>query len=614
MSVHRGTGGTRGRRRLLRIAAVLALVALATACRPGPTPWRSTVVARGLGCCESPSWQPRFSADGATLVFTSADATLAPGDANDGNDVFALDVASGEVELVSVDVTGTGAGEVPSYLIDISDDGTKVLFASRSSNLVAGDDNLQDDVFVRDLAAGTTTAVAVNTAGVPAGAVNGEMSADGSVVAFLSNSDDLVPGVDDGGPFGGDAYVRNLVTGVTSLASVTAAGKASNDAEGLHISDDGTRVAFSTMANTYGPTDTNQRDDVYVRDLVAGTTTLASANAAGTNAGNNDSSATAISPDGRWVAFDSGATDLGPVAAPGWHTFVRDLATGTTVVLSGSPAGDDISDQPSFSADSARVAFRASVAEPECCAVKADVYVRDLTTGAVTLLSVDASGAGPADGDSVNPTFDPTGTRVAFVSDATNLGPNPPTGGDQVYVRDLAAGVTLLASGGPDGTGDEASRALKPALGPGLHAAYVRQGSGGTNLHLATLQGADLTATLDATPDPVASGQQATVTLHAANAGPDPAEDVRAGVVVPAGATVVGVTGPGTCSTAPAGDGILAACTVGKLAVDGTLDVEVVVQVDAPAGTALALAGALLSPTVDAVPGGQLTAVTLGVT
>ena len=291
------------------------------------------------------------------------------------------------------------------------------------------------------------------------------MSADGTVVGFGSDSSDLVPGVDDGGPIGGgDVYVRDLAGGTTRLVSVTAAGRASNDAENIRISADGTKVTFNSMANAYGPTDTNQRDDVYLRDLAAGTTTLVTANAAGTDAGNNDSSSEGMSPDGRFVSFNSGATDLGPVAGAGWHSFVRDLTTGDVVVLE-RPGGADISGQSSLSPDSTQVVFRSSYNHSGLPAdLRSDVYVRDMITGESTLVSVDAEG-GPANGDSYEGAFDTSGTRVVFGSRATDL-VEPPGRGAQGYVRDLEAGLTSLASGGADGKG-ERNEAFVPAMGRG---------------------------------------------------------------------------------------------------------------------------------------------------
>jgi Tol biopolymer transport system component len=348
--------GRRRRSPARHVVGLVALVVFAAAC-DGPSPWRSEIVAPGPERPQDGVGRMHASADGSVLLFGSDSPSLAPGDTNGDNDAFVRDMATGAITLVSVNAAGTGAGQAPSYPRGISADGTKVLFSSSAGNLVPGDANGQPDLFVRDLTTGTTTVVSVTPSGETGNdaSVNGALSADGSTVAILSYATDLVPGVGDS-VSGADVYVRDLDSGTTTLASVTPQGTATGGTEGVSISADGSRVAFEAEYGTSGPTDTNQRDDVYLRDVATATTTLVSANAEGTDAGDNDSMWPVISPDGEKVAFVSAATDLGPPSEVGWDTFVYDVPTGDLTVVSvpGTPHYSDISTGAVFSPDSSQ--------------------------------------------------------------------------------------------------------------------------------------------------------------------------------------------------------------------------------------------------------------------
>lgn len=183
------------------------------------------------------------------------------------------------------------------------------------------------------------------------------------------------------------------------LVSTNAAGTDSGDDRSYvpRLSPDGTRVMFASDASNLGPTDTNGRPDVYVRDLTTGITSLVSANAAGTDSGDRGSHYSSFSPDGSKVVFWSTATDLTPLGGSG------------------------------------------SVS---------DLYVRDLDTGTTTLVSVNTDGTGGGDGDTGFGLFSPDGTTVLFSSEAGNLAPADGEGGSGVFEHDLATGeTTRLADG-----------------------------------------------------------------------------------------------------------------------------------------------------------------------
>jgi Tol biopolymer transport system component len=278
--------------------------------------------------------------------------------------------ATGATTRVSVATGGTQANNYsgPSA---ISADGRYVAFESLASNLVAGDTNGVQDVFVRDQVNGYTTRVSIATGGAQAngGSSGASISADGRYVAFQSDAGNLVPGDTNGAP---DVFVRDRVTGATTRVSVATGGtQANNNSQRSAISADGRYVAFSSDANNLVAGDTNGCDDVFVHDRDTGATTRVNVATDGTQANENCrynplTLGVAISADGRYVAFDSTAGNLvaGGAASPR-DVFVRDRVTGATTrvsVPSGSPDfGGSYS--PAISADGRYVAF-VTVSDP----------------------------------------------------------------------------------------------------------------------------------------------------------------------------------------------------------------------------------------------------------
>jgi Tol biopolymer transport system component len=195
----------------------------------------------------------------------------------------------------------------------ISGDGRFVVFSSGETNFVSTPDtNSAVDVFVRDLQMRTTTLVSTNSSGTAtgnAGSRDAIISADGRFVAFSSTAGDLVPNDANGQS---DVFIRDLQTGTTTLASANRLGTDSGNGASTSpvLSDDGRFVTFSSSASDLVENDTNGQEDIFVRDLQTGKTTLVSVNRAGTNSGNATSSAPVISANGNFVAFSSAANDL----------------------------------------------------------------------------------------------------------------------------------------------------------------------------------------------------------------------------------------------------------------------------------------------------------------
>jgi Tol biopolymer transport system component len=285
---------------------------------------------------------PAVSADGRVVAFDSVATNLVGGDTNGVDDIFVRDRSSGRTERVSVDSRGRQANG-GSFFPAVSGDGRLVAFQSVATNLVAGDTNGVQDVFVHDRLTGVTTraSVASHSGRQADGASNNAaISADGRFVAFVSGASNLVPRGVPG------VYVRDLLRGTTELVSVSSAGVPANGfTASPNISADGRFVTFASFASNLVPGDTNGTFDVFVHDRQGGTTVRASVDSAGVE-GNGSSLNPSISADGRLVAFASDATNLVPGDTNDRRdAFVHDLLTGATERVSVDSAGNQANNQ-----------------------------------------------------------------------------------------------------------------------------------------------------------------------------------------------------------------------------------------------------------------------------
>ena len=325
------------------------------------------LISAASGGANGPSSSPALSADGARVAFVSSASNLVPGDSNGAADVFLTD-RDGNVVRVSVATDG-GDANGPSSNPDISADGRYVVFESAASNLVAGDTNGAPDVFVRDVQAGTTKLVSVARGGGSGNGASGApaISASGGFVSFASKASNLVAGDGNGV---GDVFVRDLARGRTERVSVDGHGRQQNAAveepfqQISDVSGNGRYVVFDSDATNLVRQDANQHTDVFLRDRRRHTTVLVSASTLNVQ-GNNDSFSPLISSDGRIVAFQSLASNMATGDGPREDVFVRDLVQRTTSVVGvaddGSPRAPELVSQllqrPALSADGRIAAF-----------------------------------------------------------------------------------------------------------------------------------------------------------------------------------------------------------------------------------------------------------------
>ncbi len=260
------------------------------------------------------SGYPSISRDGRYVAFWSLATNLVSGDTNVVDDIFVHDMVTGATERISVSSSGTQANG-PSYPVTpLSADGRYVAFASAASNLVANDTNNQVDIFVRDRQLGTTERVSVDSSGLQGNGYSGNpsISADGRYVVFQSTATNLVGG---GGDTNGvqDVFVHDRQTGETLRISVGSGGTQANDASVSStrngISADGQLIGFSSLATNLVSGDTNGVQDAFVYNRVTNTVERISVDSNGVQ-GNGFSMLTSLSSDGHYVGFNSQSTNL----------------------------------------------------------------------------------------------------------------------------------------------------------------------------------------------------------------------------------------------------------------------------------------------------------------
>lgn len=385
---------------------------------------RASLTSDGLEANNS-SFQVSLSADGHFVAFESNASNLVPGDTNETTDIFVHDRDMRNTTRVSVATNGAQANG-RSAEGHISADGRFVIFRSAASNLVPGDTNNEIDIFLHDRNTGETTRVSVASDGSQADDFNfaGRVSASGRFVSFGSDASNLVPGDTNNAC---DSFVRDRMTGVTTRVSVASDGTQANDfsfAPGS-LSADGRFVVFDSDATNLVPGDTNMVTDVFVHDRQTGETTRVSIAKDGSQ-GNDFSLAGHISANGQIVVFTSAASNLVPEDTNGESDiFVHDRLTGQTTRV--SMASDDVqangrSANGHLNADGQLVVF-ASVADnlaQRDTNGVSDIFVHDRDTGQTLRVSV-IPGDGQANGPSKRGHLSADGQVVAFSSLAGNL-------------------------------------------------------------------------------------------------------------------------------------------------------------------------------------------------
>jgi hypothetical protein len=383
------------------------------------------------------TYSPSISDDGRYVVFLSWADNLVAGDANGGLDIFILDTQS---DSLSMAVFAASNGQPNDLVLEprISANGQYIVFTSIATNLdSACTNNSYADIFVYAIADGAPGTFQCVSLGVGGAEPNGPsehpaISADGRYVVFTSTATNLVSGVTDGHKH---VYMRDRDTGSTTIISLSSDETVANgNSDNPSVSADGRYVVFESSAtNLLGAGgDTNSMPDIFLRDRTAGTTIRISA------------------------AYNPGEQPNGP------------------------------STYPTISSDGTRVAFLSSAGNliPNVSGVT-NVFLRDLPSQTTTLVSMSNSGEA-ANSDSYGARISSDGMHVVFSSVATNLVVGESSGTVQIYLRDFVNSATFKLS--ESSSGEEGNDA---SIAPGIteHGNWITFLSDATNLVSADTNG-----------------------------------------------------------------------------------------------------------------------------
>lgn len=378
-----------------------------------------------------------ISSSGQEVAFISGADNLVSRDTNAQDDVFVRDRAAADTERASLGPRGRQA-DLGSATVAISGNGRFVAFGSTATNLVPGDTNGEMDIFVHDRSNGGMERVSVGPGGRQANgsSYNVSISATGRFVAFGSGASNLVPN----GDANGGIFVRDRALGSTSLVSRARKGrKADGFSFAPVISANGRFVAFSSGATNLVVGDTNEANDIFVHDRRRGMTRRVSVASDGREADLESGSRLAISRDGRFVTFESVATNLvHNDRNDSSDIFLHDMVTSRTIRVSSGPNGLDANSGsyvPSISADGRLIAFLSTATNltPGQTNGRDQIYVYDRTKGKLRRIDVDLA-AIPPDGGINGLAISGNGCSLAFASSATNHVRHDTNGVPDVFV------------------------------------------------------------------------------------------------------------------------------------------------------------------------------------
>ena len=424
------------------VVAAIALFVPTASATQGVT-FRVSEAPDGADATANSNW-PSVSANGRYVAFSSWASNLVPGDTNDASDVFVKDLVTGTTTRVSVASDGSQSNG-SSFTPSISGGGDVVAFRSDATNLVPGDTEGHTDVFVHAVSTGATTRISETPAGEGANEDSSEpaISANGKVVAFSSLASNLVRVRVNATGLCCDVFVHTIATGRNRLGDPMLNGKGASDSFLPVLSRTGRYLAFGSWGCDIA-TDVECLDEsnVYEQDMRTREVTLVTRAFSGT-VGFGCGANPAISADGTKVAFISDGANLVPGDTNGaYDVFVRDLTTGVTTRVSVTSHGDQSNGglgRVTMTADGRLIAFQSDAWNlvPNDGNLVQDVFVHDTQTGKTTRVSVSSSGA-EADAFSGNAALSADGSLIAFESDADNLAGSDANLTTDVYARSPA--------------------------------------------------------------------------------------------------------------------------------------------------------------------------------
>ncbi len=451
------------------------------------------------------SSRPAVSRDGRFIAFYSEANNLVQGDTNGVRDIFLRDRQQGTTIRISVASNGQQANG-PSSRPAMSASGRFIVYTSDASNLVTGDTNGMTDIFLYDRVTAQTSRVSVTSGGVQANGPSSHptISSNGQMIAFDSFATNLV-GSDNNAVE--DVFVHNRSNGTTVIASLrsTSTIQGNADSNRPSLSADGNLIAFKSEANNLIAGDTNVFSDIFVRNMTTQVVTRVSVDDIGTEA-DEDSTQPWITGDGRYVVFTSFAGNLVPGDFNDFEDiFVHDRQTGDIERVSVGPNGlqsDNNSDFGSISDDGRYVVFQSvatNLVGDDLNGVE-DVFLHDRQTSTTTLVSRAFASGQPGNAESARGVIADDGSWIAFRSEASNFVSGDTPLSKDVFLAERADfaeqcqgidGLEVLTVNGL--TGQANGRRVVVSAGGTLNLDIVRPGGRGNGKFMAHMN--------DGTPD-----------------------------------------------------------------------------------------------------------------
>jgi WD40 repeat protein len=354
-------------------------------------------------------------------------------------------------------VAPNSSGGTPSsseFQPSISQDGRYVAFASPATNLISGLTSTHQQVYVRDRLNNTTQLVSVSTTGTQGNDNSGQpaISADGRYVSFNSQASNLVSS-----GAGGQIFVRDLVNGTTQVASSDSSGTARGAGGESAISAEGRYVTFVSNSSSLVSGTTITHSSIFLKDMQTGTVKLLSATSGG-NGGDADSFEVSMSCEGRFVSFVSFANDLNTTITnnPSKSTqnvFIADTLNGTLSNITDSVAQGSSMGYPFMTCNGNYVSFTSNATNLVAGDTNSqfDAFVYDRINNTFGRANVSSSGA-QANDYTQTPVVSNDGRYVAFESTATNLVSGDTNGTDDIFLHDMQSGTTELITQNSGGT------------------------------------------------------------------------------------------------------------------------------------------------------------------
>lgn len=370
---------------------------------------------------------PNISRNGRFITYHSSASNLVPNDTNNVQDIFLFDRLTHTTERISLGLGGVQPNN-RSEFADITDDGRYVVFQSEASNLVPNDTNNDWDIFFRDIQTGQIERISVSSTGAQANGYSlfADISANGRFVTFFSSASNLVPNDTNGRD---DIFLFDRQTAQIERVSVSSTGIQSNGFSTFpDISADGLYVVYESIASNLVPNDTNNATDIFLYNRLSRTTQRISLTTTGQQS-DGPSSYGVIAVNNRHVTYVSYGANVHP-DDPNilGDIYLRDIVAGTTELITygfdNQPANNN-SHYPFISNDGRFIVYHSEADNlvPNDTNNESDIFLKDRQTGITRRVNLSLLGV-QGNGPSSNPAISANGRFLVFQSQATNLVPN----------------------------------------------------------------------------------------------------------------------------------------------------------------------------------------------